>query len=739
VPRDPFSLQIYTPNNDLAAGFNPSQIIAGRSGNDAYVTALPNETQNTQQELRLDIFIGDVAIDDPQFRQWQDKFILGDWQSSYYANGNPNNFGVNNFGAILDFNPALDTIELYGTSDNYSLLDVGVGTALIQQQQGFDLVGFLVGNSNLNLNSSYFQYQGFTPPPVAQPQIKQLGTSGFDIGAATATDTFGNVYVAGGSTGSLGDTNAGLRDGLVAKYDSLGNLLNTIQVGTTEFDTIYGIDTDQQGNFYVAGITEGNLAEPRQSDTSDAFVAKYNSDGELQWIDQFGENLIFQTFNIDVDQNGNAHLTGINVKPSEVDIATDDFWTAKYDTNGNRQWFTEVGSSDNAFDESYTVAVDENDGSVYTGGWTLGDLAQPNEGAYDAWVTKLNENGVVQWIRQLGTPDYERTVGVDTDSQGNVYATGWTLGDLLGTGKPGSFDNWLAKFDSLGNILWLEQFGTAGEDEPFDLFIDTNDNIFLTGYTNSNLGGQNAGSFDAWAALFDTEGNQQWIQQFGTSTWDQAYALTGDNNGSLYITGVTQGSLGNINAGSFDAWVAKLNAATGQLLEFNNTPELSTNSLLAENLLAIEADTGKLSQEQIEYITKYLNTFTKDRLGLSPGDGGPSGKGLEKFIANGYGPVASVPEPSSAVGLLMFGAVSMIGAKKVKRRLNSRGLMSSTTFQGRFNKGRSIKNRLRTKAAMLKQSVFNKGHNIESRFKTKASRARGYASKVKSWCKQVFA
>lgn len=658
-----FTLQIYTPNSDLAAGIRLSQVIAGRTGNDTLLGYQPVNFTPTQPQI--DLFIGDITIEDPANRQWSDTFVLGDFQEAYYDNGVASVFGLNDFALLADFNPLQDVIQLNGTASDYQLLDIGIGSVLLKQQAtGFDVISFALGSSNLSLTNSYFDFQGSTAPPPTQPQIQQLGTSGFDLSAATTTDPSGNVYIAGGTNGALEGTNPGpSRDAVIAKYDSQGNLLFTQQIGTADFDTISDIVTDAEGNFYVAGITAGNLEGQKQAESTDAFVAKYDSNGNLLWIEQFGQNIIFQAFAIDIDAQGNVYLSGIDVK-SGGDLATDDFWVSKFDTNGNQLWFTEVGSAN--FDEAYDVTVGS-DGSVYVTGWTLGDLEQPNAGLYDNYLARFDgTSGSLQWINQYGTSDYEWSWGVDTDSLGNIYTTGWTLG-TLGEQNFGSYDAYLTKFDSLGNLLWVQQFGTAGDDEAFDIFIDDFDNIFLTGYTNSNLGGTNAGSFDPWAARYDTNGNQIWLQQFGTGEFDQAYGITSDNNGSLYVTGVTQGSLGDVNFGSVDAWVAKLNAATGSLANFNgNSTPLNANSssLLASsssNSSSTNPSSGNLSDQDIAYIRNFFEEFLVDS-GI-----GVDGSGIRDLISDPYGqpnPPAPVPEPSAIASLLTLGVFCLTAALK---------------------------------------------------------------------------
>lgn len=576
TPADPsnaqlFTIQVYTPGSDVAVGFQPSQILWGRDGNNTLLGYQPL-TPNPNQP-QIDIVIGGTPIvSEPKQEVFNNTYILGDWREPYYANGNPNLFGLNDFALIVDFNPAQDTIQLHGTPQDYQLVNVGVGEALLWEGANEpDVIGVLLGNSGLSLNGNYFDYVGSTPPSgLVLPQTQQLGAAGgFTITTGTTTDPSGNVYTVGGTTGSIGTPNIGSRDALIAKYDSQGDLLWTKQFGTSSFDTVYSIATDNQGSSYIAGITEGDLATPLHASTSDAFIAKYDSNGNQQWIQQFGQNEIFQTYSIAVDSNSNAYLSGLDVYSSSQ-IASDRAWVAKYNTNGNQQWLTEIGPPD-TFTESYGVTTGRNN-DVYATGWTLGNLAGQNAGLYDAWVAKYDGNtGQPQWIRQFGSSEYDWSWSAATDSQDNVYATGWTLGDLGGKNTGNSYDAWLAKYDSQGNQQWIKQFGDGADTEAFRTYTDSKDDIFLTGYTNGNLGGQNAGSFDAWVAEYDTNGNQKWIKQFGTPQNDQGYSITGDNAGNLYVTGITEGSLGSSNSGSFDSWLAKLNASTGTLEAFSST------------------------------------------------------------------------------------------------------------------------------------------------------------------------
>ncbi|MGD1921415.1 MAG: SBBP repeat-containing protein, partial [Pleurocapsa sp.] len=233
----------------------------------------------------------------------------------------------------------------------------------------------------------------------------------------------------------------------------------------------------------------------------------------------------------------------------------------------------------------------------YAVGWTQGLVEESDPSRellkYDVWISKQNTDGQIEWIQQLGSADegLEFAWGVDTDSEGNIYVTGWTTG-ALGTRdkefeKSESYDVFLAKFapeiDQDGNsLLWAKQIGSEGDDGMFfsDLHVDAQDNIFLTGYTNDKLGKgeKDEDASSAWVGKFDTEGNNDWIQQFGSKeSLDYGTDLSAGGNGNLYVTGYTEAFLGSNNSGAngaaVDAWLAKLDVEEGKLQEFTGNSD----------------------------------------------------------------------------------------------------------------------------------------------------------------------
>ena len=111
---------------------------------------------------------------------------------------------------------------------------------------------------------------------------KQLGTSSSDTGNEVTVDSSGNVYVTGYTQGGLDGTNAGNSDLFVVKYNSSGTKQWAKQLGTSSNDYATGVATDSSGNVYVTGNTSGELDGNTNSGSTDIFLVKYNSSGTKQ-------------------------------------------------------------------------------------------------------------------------------------------------------------------------------------------------------------------------------------------------------------------------------------------------------------------------------------------------------------------------------------------------------------------------------------------------------------------------
>jgi hypothetical protein len=111
-------------------------------------------------------------------------------------------------------------------------------------------------------------------PPIQKKLVKQTGSTAKDVAYSACSDTSGNVVVVGMTEGDIAAPNQGGSDAFVAKYDADGQLLNLFQFGTLGNDEAVQVLFDQQNNFFVIGYTEGSLMGEDNIGERDIFVAK---------------------------------------------------------------------------------------------------------------------------------------------------------------------------------------------------------------------------------------------------------------------------------------------------------------------------------------------------------------------------------------------------------------------------------------------------------------------------------
>nr|WP_273248630.1 SBBP repeat-containing protein [Limnospira indica] len=90
------------------------------------------------------------------------------------------------------------------------------------------------------------------PPEFAWTRL--LGTSGWDEASALTTGSDGSIYVAGWTWGDLdGQTNSGVYDAFITKYQPDGTKAWTRLLGTRGNEYASALTTGLDGSIYVAG------------------------------------------------------------------------------------------------------------------------------------------------------------------------------------------------------------------------------------------------------------------------------------------------------------------------------------------------------------------------------------------------------------------------------------------------------------------------------------------------------
>jgi len=404
---------------------------------------------------------------------------------------------------------------------------------------------------------SYFLFSSQAHAAVDQtPWTTLLGSAGDEYGDDIVVDASGNSYVSGFTNDSLAATfQGGIGDMFVAKFDPAGNVVWVVQEGSIDMDRATNVALDAAGNVYVTGYTNGSLAGTNPDAFFDFFIIKYDNNGNRLWGKQYGGLNGQYGFGIDVAPTGDIYVCGqtyhlttngfptyyafvskydstgteawtdvfgaesttTNQPPeycTDVKVGADSFiyitgsasdcltagcigggdiFMAKYDAAGTRQWLMETGTT--GWDRSGKLAVDAA-GNSYTTAATSATLSGLITDLDDMLTVKVNTNGVMQWIRQVGTTTLDQGYGVAVDSNGVVYATG-----AYGTGPQIA----LVKYDSNGVQLSLDTMSSGNGDYPASIAVDSaGANYYITGDSSGNLDGQtNAGGAD----IFVTHNN----------------------------------------------------------------------------------------------------------------------------------------------------------------------------------------------------------------------------------------
>ena len=500
-----------------------------------------------------------------------------------------------------------------GNDLSYTTGRVGVGTS--NPDANLHVEGNARVSSNLEVDTA-------TISTTSEPNVSwatSIGGTGAEHGNGIATDSGGNVYVIGQYSGSftIGSTtltSVGSTDAFVTKYDTSGTFQWATSIGGTSDDYGSGIATDSGGNVYVIGTYRGTAnfgsgVSLTSTGSYDAFVAKYNTSGIVQWAKSIGGTFTDVGWGIATDSGGNVYVTGEYYSTTTVSLGNGlelpastgtDAFVAKYNTSGTVQWATSiVGTS---VDQGKGIATDSG-GNVYvTGSYqgtvTIGSITLTSVGSNDAFVAKYNTSGTVQWAKSIGGSITDVGYGIATDSDGNVYVTGSYAGTVTfasGTTltSTGSYDAFVAKYNTSGIVQWAKSIGGTSLDQGNGIATDSGGNVYVTGYyigavTIGSITLTGASGTDAFVAKYNTSGIVQWAKSIGGTVADQGRGIATDSAGNVYVTGyyggtITFGSgVSLTSVGSDDAFVAKYSIS--KYLRINTGLEVGTANLSVDTV-----------------------------------------------------------------------------------------------------------------------------------------------------------
>mgnify|MGYP000172407924 CR=1 FL=1 len=377
----------------------------------------------------------------------------------------------------------------------------------------------------------------------------------------------GGFIVAGYTLSNNGDVtlNKGAEDYWVIRLDAAGNVLWQKTYGGTLTDIATSVIQTNDDNYVVAGYAaskNGNVTGNHGS--RDYWIIKIDTDGNLLWQKAFGGSSNDEAYSIRETVDSGFIVAGSTFS-NNGDVSGNhgfhDYWVLKLDADGNLQWQKTLGG--NLSDVAYSVR-ETADRNYLVAGYALstnGDVTG-NHGSFDYWVLKLDTVGNILWQKALGGSGSDKANALELTMDGGCVVAGSAAsfnGDV--TGNHGNLDYWVVKLDAGGGILWQKALGGTAADEAFSI-TNNLDGFIVAGYaasTNGNVTGNHGGN-DGWAVNLNASGNIVWQKTLGGSAADKISSLAFASGGGFVFAGNSQSNNFNVsgNQGGTDFWLAKI-------------------------------------------------------------------------------------------------------------------------------------------------------------------------------------
>jgi hypothetical protein len=366
-------------------------------------------------------------------------------------------------------------------------------------------------------------------------------------------------------------------------------LVYSTYLGGSADEVGFTITVNSAGNAYVAGATtsadfpltpgafQTSFEGPNSPQRGDAYVTELNP---------AGTGIVFSTYlggsgnengrAIALDSAGNVYLAGDTgssnfptLNPAQPSFAGGeaDGFVAKLNATGSSLIYSTYlgGSGGSSFGDGVSAIVADTSGNAYVTGGTDStnfptvNALQPTHGGgtFDAFIAKFGPTGSLVFSTFLGGNGIDVGEGIALDASGNICVGGLAESTNFPTLNPlqasnaGGRDGFVAKLNAAGSALIFSSYlGGAATDEVDGLAVDAADNIYVTGLTASTnfptanpLQASNAGDFDGYVTKLNAAGSALVYSTYlGGSGFEEPTGIAVDSSGNAYVIGETQSS-----------------------------------------------------------------------------------------------------------------------------------------------------------------------------------------------------
>ncbi len=335
---------------------------------------------------------------------------------------------------------------------------------------------------------------------------------------------------------------AGGSDGWCAPVGEDGTLGPAQLIGSDADDAVAGVTVhsdlgDSAGagtpdpSAFAVGRTSGLF--PGAKDPTggylgegDALVLRLDPTGSVRWARQFGTVATDEADAVTTSDDGDVIVGGSTDGRTDGDLVgtlgARDAWMARIDPSGNLRWLTQFGSPGADRVRAVGRGGDPLRGTeLFVGGGSTGGSigSTTSLGGLDAMTAAFDASGRLVWSGQFGSPRDDEVTGVVVDGS-TVYVSGTTDGEIVGA----------------------ERISLTPTDEP-----DPGEGPTTAPSTTAppTTAPPTGGGRDSFLAAIDAaSGEVRWVAQFGTAGEEQTTAMTRTESGLLVVSGSTTGQLG---------------------------------------------------------------------------------------------------------------------------------------------------------------------------------------------------
>jgi hypothetical protein len=321
------------------------------------------------------------------------------------------------------------------------------------------------------------------------------GNFGAD-GRDCAADSNGNVYLLGNTQSSSlityngfqnikGNNNA-QEDAYLVKFDRDGARQWATYYGSDSADYASSVKVDKLGNVYMAGVTNSsnfstsNAHQAVIGGKNDAYLVKFNTNGNRLWATLYGGNKDDYGYDIDFDKENNVYLSGMASSANGISFngyqnslgGKSDAFAVKFDQNGVRQWATYYGG---VGDESPSFIAIDTFGAVYIGGNTDSSTNLGYNGFKNSFTPSFSEDAFLAKLYHSPTSN-SPTITIQSSN-----------GDFACEGKLKSFSSSITNAGNKPKYRWTRNSQVVGTDTNILVLNQVNDRDTIQCRMISNL------------------------------------------------------------------------------------------------------------------------------------------------------------------------------------------------------------------------------------------------------------